>query len=196
MGKRNKNKKKQRKSKGFDKDASRGRDEVTGLTLDLPGIGEVKSDKVYRLGGTLNPEDPDARFEIEFGDEKYIIINLQSSSKDSNSFRAVLEGEFRYSESTLESAVVYRQIDMSRGGGYGYGGIGDFPGGVKVANPSSLFSWQSGYNASDSVQVANFDEGLNTQGEITGDYSSVRNYAGGRFFPEGWWTDPFTTNLI
>ena len=136
--------------------------------------------------------------EVEFG-ENFIATTYKSIHKDSTKGfgRTVYQGEFDYNNGEITSARVDRfaQVGLNNKS-YGWGLVRDL--GVTVPQPDSFWSWQSTLNTgiNQGELVAEYDIGMETPEEITGDYGSVVSYGNGRFFYDGWENNPFGQDLI
>ena len=136
--------------------------------------------------------------EVEFG-ENFIVTTYKSIHKDSTKGfgRTVYQGEFEYNDDKITSARVDSMGQVSlTGKDYGWGVVRNI--GVTVPKPDSFWSWQSTLNTgiNQGELVAEYDIGMETPREITGDYGSVVSYGNGRFFYDGWENNPFASDLI
>jgi len=116
--------------------------------------------------------------------------------------RWVLEGSFTYSKGNVASArvdtIAMVSEDPTNGNGdiitYGYGGILSFDGGISISNPQSASAWQNALSANPGRTIASY---FLSNGEVTeGSKEPFANFGGGRFYQEGWTSNPFTSNLI
>jgi len=194
-----------------------GRDTVTGLTVNLEGIGRIESDKVYDKDSAIAkewfsyyayrlPDIVESFIEFEFS-EKYIIGTTLSkyANGDSQVIRTVMQGVFKYKNQEITSAAVAftAEDNIAPGSLYGIttpylsGEVRGKGGGSRsIANPSSLLSWVDTLSGFNDV-LLDYTRGAVGDGpESAGDESAVRAFAGGQFFQAGWWQDPFTPNLI
>ena len=175
--------------------------------VEIDGLGKIESDRKYGIDSPLVKdfilaqensiiyEKFDA--EVEFN-EKTITLTIQSSKKDSSSqstSRTVLLGDFQYSKDTIISARVSRTAQFALSGkDYGWGVIHNLD--AIVPQPNSPSSWQSSLIFNEGTELADFYIGMETPGAITGDYGTVVSFGNGRFFYDGWASNPFGQNLI
>jgi len=204
MPRKNKGRNKNRKSSGIGSTQGRQRDDVTGLTIEVDGFGSITSDKVYDknssfVKNTFLSEGDQEYFkefdlEVEF-DKEFIIANIRTLSQDSrvSTSRTVFQGEFKYEGRMVKSARIDYIAQVS-GGEYGWGTLQRL--GISIPQPSSAASWQSSLDPIQGTVVAEYDIGINTPGEVTGNYQGVVSFGNGRFFYEGWENEPFSSNLL
>jgi hypothetical protein len=197
-----------------------GKDPVTGLAINLEGIGKVISDKVYDKDSAVakewfsyfayqSPDITESFIEFEFSD-KYIVGTTQQryANGDTQTIRLVMQGLFKYKGERISSATVAFLAEDNIAPGSFYGTttpnlsgevLGTRGGSKTIPNPNSLFSWAetlSGFEEENNklLEYNNGDIGNGIQS--TGDESAVRAFAGGKFFQEGWWNNPFAPNLV
>ncbi len=204
MPQKNKGKNKNRKRSGIGSTEGRQRDEVTGLSIEVDGIGQITSDKVYDrnssfVKNTFLSEGGQEYFrefdlEVEFNNE-FIVASIRTLSQDSrvSTSRTVFQGEFKYEGRKVKSARI-DYIAQASGGDYGWGTLQRLV--ISIPQPSSAASWKSSLDPIQGTVVAEFDIGINSPGEITGNYEGVVSFGNGRFFYEGWENEPFSTNLL
>ena len=164
----------------------------------------------------------DTSTEYEFGDPNFIVYTTSFSYRDSSisnqqvTHRKVLEGHFKYDGKSLLSASIIRISDDSRSviywddaeklpteirGGH-IGLLSEVKKGVAMKDAHSLASFAAVH--SELSPTAPYPElaaeaKYNThppQGSDAGSENIVRAYQSGRFFPDGWWNNPFAPNLI
>jgi hypothetical protein len=175
------------------------KDRITGLTLNIDGIGRLTSDKIYGPGSALAdlfPRVEGAPFvqevELEFGSKEYVVMTARSNN--GAVVRSVLQGSFKYGKGKVTSATINAMANASEGPTYGYGDIVTFGGGISVDNPQSSYAWQSALSSNPGSTVASYDK---DNGTVTaGDPSAFNAFGGGRFFYENWRENPFASNLI
>ena len=197
-----------------------GKDPVTGLTINLEGIGKVTSDKVYDKDSAVtkewfsyyayrSPDVTESFIEFEFSD-KYIVTTMQERYTNGDAWvvRLVMQGLFKYKGKRISSATVVFLAEDNIGPGSFYGTttphlsgevLGTRGGSKTIANPNSLFSWAetlSGFEGENNKLLEYNSGDIDNGIQATGDESDIRAFAGGKFFQEGWWNDPFTPNLI
>ena len=131
---------------------------------------------------------------IEFGEE-FIVLTTNSIRKDSttDTGRTVYQGEFKYDGDVITSARIDYIAQVSHGEEYGWGIINKE--GKTVPHPDSASSWQSTFMTPGET-LYEYEIGMDTPGEITGDYSTVTSFGMGRFFYDGWENNPFASDLI
>ena len=166
----------------------------------------VISDKVYGINSSLIKgnkklwgEDYLKKavtfdIEVEFGEE-FIVLTTNSIRKDSttDTARTVYQGEFKYDGDVITSARIDYIAQVSHGEEYGWGIINKE--GKTVPHPDSASSWQSTFMTPGET-LYEYEIGMKTPREITGDYGSVVSYGNGRFFYDGWENNPFGQDLI
>ena len=201
MPKKHRSKSKGRKSKGFDSPKKGTRDDITGMTVEVDGIGRITSDEKYEAGSTLVeffPKTNGAPFvqvvELEFGSKEYVVMTTKLSNDGTT--RSVLQGAFGYKDGKVASARVDAMASVSQGPNstYGYGDIVTFGGGVSISNPQSAYSWQSALSGNPGTTVASYD--LDNGSVVTGSKDPFIAFGGGKFYQEGWTSNPFDSNLI
>ena len=181
--------------------SSKGKkDKVTGMAIDVEGVGKLQSDKVYSKGSALsnlfqNPYATEWDAELEFGDKRYIAMTIRATEPDQSNHptyttRLVIEGDFKYKSNKLVSARVDRTAQVSDGP-FGWGVINSY-GGVSIANPMSASSWGAALSDPGTV-TASYETNNGVQ---TGDLAALNGFGGGKFFYSGWEANPFASNLI
>ncbi len=203
MGKKSKTPKTPKPGRGS---ASR-KDAVTGITLEIDGLGKVTSDEVFSKDSALGAavlsadtayKDSLTSFEAEVElSNQFIVLTTHAkgtppSSMSQEISRVVLQGDFVYSGSKLKSARIDYITQVSDGITSEHGTIEAFRSGIRIVDPDSINSWTSSL-AAPGEMVASYDS---SAGSGSGDKSSITSFAGGRFFYDGWQSNPFTPNLI
>lgn len=201
MPRKNKNKTKKRKSKGFDSPSrTRGRDDVTGLSIKVDGLGRLTSDKVFSTQSEFYKKifkrDSITAFqgELEFGSDYIVLTTVTkepgnfANKSDGWTERWVVQGQFEYSSNRITSAVIESTAQASNS----YGALNYYSGGAKVLKPSNPDSWAAALSREPS-QYRGYD---NIDGSTEGDVAAFYAFGGGKFFYDGWESNPFGTNLI
>ena len=164
-----------------------GKDSVTGLSMVFDGVGRLASDRVYSIGGW--------EVEGELSNNYYVVTRTQQTSEGRETRRAVYEGEFGYKNGIMNSANV-RSVWFFR--------VGESSSGIdmvgRVAKPLETVvknlrqesSWSSLDSNSTDISYFASSNGVVAEGSI----DDFVNYNNGRFYPEGWWGNPFATNLL
>ena len=196
-------------AKGGGKAGGVAKDSVTGLYWEVDGIGRLDNDKTRRINynqaqkainGFLDAgfendsrpaEDYDLQIEVEFSSRRLLVTTADANGELS---RSVMTGQFNYDKNRLTSARVdqiasytaYTQ-NLEQGGI-----IEEYPGGRTIRDTKNYFE---------------FFKALSDTGEITSSFSSSQwgqegdkgrftSYDGGRFFYDGWESNPFNSNLV
>jgi hypothetical protein len=158
-------------------------DPVTGLSADFDGIGRIISDKLITIDGWQT--------EYEFGDT-FVVETKQRKSEDTQQIRRyVYEGSFSYDNNILSSGQVSSSWRMHIDQDPQYlskSAIVNLPTNQNIGNIREP-GWDSLFEGG---KVEYFTTELDGPSAMER-YSS---YAGGRFFQEGWWNNPFVPNLI
>lgn len=201
-------KKKTPKVNSGDKGSST-KDSMTGLTVTVDGYGTITSDKVYDKNSSLIrnslgiPSDylnqlQSFDAEAEFNGSYVVFTTRQVDMQGKvGATRTVFQGDFAYEKNRVKSARIDYMSQITDSGDYGYGGINYL--GIAIMQPSSGHSWMSAINSAldkPNSSTASFDIGAETPGAITGDYAAVASFGNGRFFYNGWESEPFASNLI
>lgn len=163
-------------------------DKIYGIDSSL-----IKNNKTL-FGGEYLKKLTTFDLEIEFGEE-FIVQTTKSILKDSTTDvgRTIFQGDFKYDGDEITSARIDYIAQASYGEEYGWGVINRL--GMTVPRPDSASSWQSTLmNMGETLYE--YGIGMDTAGEITGDYQTVVSFGMGRFFYEGWGNNPFSNDLI
>jgi hypothetical protein len=204
----------------------RSTDAITGMKWNLDGntiqSDMVYKDDNPISQLLSGPGHWDTSTEFELGDPRFIVYTTSFSYRDSNisnrqtTHRMVLEGHFKYDGKSLISASIKRISDDSRSviywddvnksptetrGGH-IGLLSAINKGFALTDPHSLASFAAAH--SELSPTAPYPElaaeaKYSTHpplGSDAGSENIVRAYQSGRFFPDGWWNNPFTPNLI
>lgn len=221
MSKKTKRSKKGRKSKGFESPSSkRGRDEVTGLFVEVNGE-KIYSDVTYsqtesRQGKALASfwgedrvfsEGGSALFEVELGKSAITFtlhtigeVSVDGTRQSSPNYRQrdAFIGEFRYGSSgAFEGGSVREVADWSYGQvGPDKNRIGEWSsvdqGSVKVSSIYDLFTKTKSLEYRPHDYLADYGDNL-----IEGDpKQNFYNFESSKYFENGWWDNPFDSNLI
>ena len=216
MGKKNKQRKKGRASKGFNSTPRKqGKDAVTGLSVELDNYGTLESDKVYGPDSELiqraNQEagftiEGDLWYEFELGSDKVVFTSRftgnENSFTDEGYQRGVVTGKFDYANGRLTSAVIdgisAHNIDFKDGGKYyeqSY--IQRFPEPRKVSNIRQTPPWDYALReeGAQDIMFAQWSTG-NIFNTNEGNVADIYGHLGGKIFEPGWWSNPFAPNLI
>jgi hypothetical protein len=183
------------------------KDSVTGITIDFDGIGRVTSDQVFNRDSALGSAvlSSDAAYkasltsweaEVELSNQ-FIVLTTSAKGNPPNSMsqensRVVLQGDFHFMGSKMQSARVDYIAQVSDGITSEYGTLESFRSGVTISNPASISSWQSSLAAPGEI-LASYDF---YGGSGSGDKSTIASFGGGRFFYDGWQNNPFAANLV
>lgn len=170
-------------------------------SVDIDGLGRLTSDKIFSTESAIYQNifkrDSITGFqgELEFGNSNYIalttLIKEPGNSADNGSGwaeRWVLQGKFKYSGNKLTSATIKSTAQVSPS----YGALNYYSGGAKVLNPSNPDSWAAALSRQPSSYVG-FN---NIDGFIEGSIEPFYSFGGGKFFYNGWESNPFASNLI
>ena len=219
MSKRNKRSKKGRKGSSFDSSSrKRGRDEVTGMAIEIEGIGKLQSDQIFGMDAEIvsfvraNSTGPDFwssvnsfEAEVEF-DNNFIVgtaafeTTMPNTSPRQRS-RLVLQGEFEYSN----GKPTYARVDFMGQSSIGVGIDGKRIGwatvnriGAEVPNPKSATSWFKTLNSALSKTSDSYAYEIGAEGPeiVSGQYAQVASFGNGRFLYDGWESEPLVTNLL
>jgi hypothetical protein len=206
-----KGKNKNRKSKGFESPSSkRGKDEVTGLSLEYGEWGVVETDQVYDASSKPlreTGERPSSNYSVEFEmSEKRIVVTTSSIYEEQNMQylqRAVAVGEFTYKKGRLAKAAITsaaaNNITLINGDIVEEDAwLQQFDSQRTITDFRSNAAWQA---INDSIEEPTYyaqfinrppSDPLNQ----VGDFSFIRQLDNGQLFSAGWWQAPFTPNLI
>lgn len=185
---------------GKNKQRKSDKDKITGLTVDVEGVGKLQSDRVYSKGSALsnffqNPYATAWDAEIEFGDKNYIVMTIRATEPNQTfhptyTTRLVIEGDFQYKRNKLTSARVDRTAQVSDGP-FGWGVINSY-GDLKINQTMSTSSWGASLSGPGTITASyQSDNGLQT-----GDVTALNAFGGGKFFYQGWESNPFDSDLL
>jgi len=199
----------------------RGRDEVTGLYMQLEEFGRIESDALYGKGSAfieaLNKQvlnetgaypDFDSTYEFEIDKSRLIITTELTRNSNGDSVttfqRALLEGSFSFNKGLLESASIEsfsgHEIQFRNGERMGeYASITAFTTPRNVADTRRIAPWNYAVGEEDGaviVMEAQWSLEPTEYGQDAGRVSDIYGQGGGKIFKEGWWQDPFTPNLL
>lgn len=179
----------------------KGKDSITGLSWDISEFGTIVSDQVYDKDSPqgaallfLSDSDPTYRNslsgwsgEIELSNEFIVFtvdyIGVPPGAPERNIERAVLQGDFQFKGRKLISAKVDSLAVKTQFGPDSAGYISQYGSGIQIKDPNSWRSWESSFvSALGSMAVS--DQPLDP------------SFGGGKFFYEGWESNPFASNLI
>jgi hypothetical protein len=191
-----------------------GKDPVTGLSIEYGGPSGtylVQSDKVINtqdLSRAILGRETDilgggiAEFEIS---RDYLVMTSSILNESGKTlWRQISTGKFEFDKKGVLRGgrldvitELYHELDDSGNTTYQSGSATTFPDGQAIAKIMDV----TGRNISPSRAVKSNNFYLNVQNNFfaegsASDRDKVMNFANGRFFQEGWWQDPFTTNLI
>jgi hypothetical protein len=178
------------------------KDAITGLSWQTPGLGEVRSDEVIRLG----PKDS---AEIELS--KNYLAYTSSYLTDYGTIeldRIILMGDLSFDRNgRLESLKILagasNRIELDA--------ITKSPlsneGTTATVSPSAIINdatstsvWQTIFNTYPQERLPGQPyyklEGSKFTEGGTEDFRQIQGFGEGKFFYDGWWTEPFATNLI
>jgi hypothetical protein len=191
-----------------------------GAQVETDKVYDFNSDLIKKfksVGYQVGSDTVDFVTEYEFN-KNYIVQTIKSTSREpdiSGDYdtvtRIVYQGEFAYSKGAVTNATINlmaQVFDSAMGGN-----IWRFPQAIRVNNPSSLASWASALNgrwpdewATDgysSEQFANdaYTSVMRMDGgkeiwETGGGKATFQSLGGGKFFYDGWESEPFASNLI
>jgi hypothetical protein len=177
-----------------------GRDPVTGLYVELIEGSRrllIKSDEIFRTSDIYGPSGEDDPVnatvaEWEFGKSFIAYTGTGTWSKtDPRQYvvREVFEGDFSYDNkgrmtSANVKAKAWSEFNWPDGDD---AAIHVAPQAKKVSDTRSLraFGETFDYVGDGDFQIAS-----------KADQQLIKDFGGGRFFYEGWWQEPFTSNLI
>ena len=190
MGKRSKRSEKGRNGGGFNSPSrKRGRDEVTGLYMDIGGE-KVISDTVYGLSSD-NGQGPIKEFEqyeFEFGREA---ITLTFTGGADNWKRYTLLGEFNYDKKgKILSAKTREFADWTHSPTSEWRLV--FQRQQTTTSPYEIFTGFEGAAEFDYDKTLEEDPTLAT-GTNPDDFFK---YQSSNYYNDSWWDNPFATNLI
>ena len=162
--------------------------------------------------------------EVEFGDPKLVVQTISYTQNDGTgemwqtTQRFVWEGEFRYSSKGMTSAKLNRLSDdlitvRSDGLTIKTGSVSNplsGGAGIVIENPAALASWgdvitpiasvpydqqirESKYQ--NTTELPSNDQ-YASNSTFDGNEAGIRSYQSGRFFADGWWSNPFAPNLV
>lgn len=177
-----------RKGNSVDSTSSkRGRDSVTGLYMDVGGE-KLLSDTIY---GQLsaNGQGPFKEFEqyeFEFGKDA---IALTFTGGSENWKRYTLMGEFKYDKKgKMTSAKTWEFADWTHSPTSEW--ITVFQKATTKSSPYEIFTGFEGN------ELYNYDSNLETRGLSDTPRSGFNSFDSSKYFENGWWDNPFATNLI
>ncbi len=190
-------------------------DAVTGLAIQLDEYGLVESDKTYGPGSDLMnriyqssefPIEGDLWYEFEMGTDKIAFtsrfVGNENSFTDESYQRGVVTGRFGYTNGKLTSAVIdgisAHNIDFKEGSKYyeqSY--IEKFPQPRTVSNTRATPPWDYALRE-EGAQVMMFAQWStgNIFNTNEGNVEDIYGHLGGSILEPGWWTNPFTPNLV
>jgi hypothetical protein len=224
MGKRNKDKKKQRKGKGFESSTSRrGRDEMTGLYIEFAGE-KLYSDRQYDL---LNPDaaNPVTRLgaaiygtsadEIEFAESGG---GAQIEFELSDNAIAMTVHSYGVKWPERDSFTDKASLRWALVGDFDFDTNGSLESGAVSESASwTYFTWDnrvgeySSIDKGNPIKASGYDLfGVWQQHERVFDYladygdnlieggpkGNFYNFESSKYFQGSWWDNPFATNLI
>jgi hypothetical protein len=204
---------KKSKGNGNSKAGKAPQDAITGLYMEIPGaLFESDKTTIVRpkaLG--IGEEEGEVIGEAELGNE-YIVLTGQGGTGIT---RIVWEGEFKYNRSgKLESALVtdvaqdWHPYPNNSGGiisRYKSGALQfvDSKGFVRFSSDDQSYwdhtdtyrQWEHETEYGGAAVLSGTIDGEDVWSTGQGK-QAVIDFGGGRFFYDGWWTNPFDSNLI
>ena len=216
MSKKTKSHKKGRKGGGFNSPSKkRGRDEVTGLSINIPGTAEVFESDIVR---TVDPkalgmdgEYGEVTTEVELGNE-YVAF----TARDTRGLtRLVWKGDFSYDKKGRLSSALIREVAQDWNPfASNYGGIVTRYrfGALQAATPEGFAIYAAGdeanWETTDTYRPWRHEDENGEEATPIGIIDGVEawstglgklaleSFGEGKFFYEGWQSNPFTPNLI
>ena len=191
-----------------------GKDPVTGLNLAIEGERFISSDTVYNQDTapyqsfwqkaasdikTVALDTSAGQLEYEL-DNSFIVwtYSYQQADGQSATGRQVLEGSFTYKKGRLSGGKISRALSytLNPDGDGQRTGIYSTSKGMSIKAGNSLDSITNGYYSSFTAGTPYLfsHEGNTTAIAVPSDIYQDSTIA--RFFPQSWWQDPFTPNLI
>lgn len=169
------------------KRSKQGRDSVTGLYMDVGGE-KLLSDTIYGRS-SANGQGPIKEFEqYEFELGKQAII-LTFTGGGENWKRYALLGEFKYNKNgRITSAKTREFVDYTHSPASEW--ISVFQ---KAATKSSPYEIFTGFEGN---ELYNYDSDLEARGLSDTPRSGFSSFDSSKYFEDGWWDNPFATNLI
>ena len=188
------------------------KDSITDPTLSFDGLGPITSDTIYNQnspvirqlleaagGESLNPSDSWS-LEVEFGSSRFIVGTFVRNTNANampgiSTTREVLMGDFKFTRNKLASAKVdyIATVQKNQSSDYELGDIVAL-GGAQISDPSSIQPWMSEvFNSPNNRITSAFEAG---PGFSDGDRGALASFGEGRFFQDGWWNNPFSSNHI
>jgi hypothetical protein len=200
-------------------------DNITGAKWDLDGFA-IESDRIYinnnslkNSFGTADANDPATNGwtqEFELGSKGYIIHTISSTRtgelgiSDTITERYAWEGDFTFSNGSLSKAKIRRLYSERHSTAnntsqttsitqkLGYVVSLNEYNGVSLRDPRLSSSWLESLQSSDIRYTRILDFEVQSTGIPSyGNEAEFRGYESNpRFFPDGWWNNPFSPNLL
>jgi hypothetical protein len=191
-----------------------GKDPVTGLNLAIDGKQFISSDEVYSQDSasyqsfwqkaasdikTAALDTAAGQLEYELGNS-FIVWTYSYKQADGQSAtgRQVLEGNFTYNKGKLSGGQISRALSytLNPDGDGQRTGIYSTSKGMSIKAGNSLDSITNGYYSSFTAGTPYLFSYESDTTAIAVPSDIYQDSTIARFFPQGWWQDPFTPNLI
>jgi len=180
------------------------------------GLGSDLIQKFLSVGYQVEKSFTTFNTEYEFSND-YIVQTIKAvdslpSDQEKWITRMVYQGDFRYKKGFITSASINLIAQSWDDNGLG-GTMWRFPKAVRIKKPNSLFSWAKaldgnwhdkwntdGYSSepfwNDAYTAVMRMDGGKKIWETGGGKRAFQTLGSGQFFQDGWWTNPFDSNLI
>ena len=182
-----------------------GKDTITGLTLEADGI-TIISDRQYRqtFADALKTRAFGQRsiypikYEVEIS-QSLIVFTVVQSPADPGVYRGVLKGDFQIRNNKVVSA---RIDEFAQRGRFSDGQGGFYENGsIYAVNQSGSKTFSTPFKTSElSLFLSNglTERGFFTDSEPQGGVGkqAVTSFGNGQLLQDGWFSDPFTPNLV